>query len=385
VKVGIVCPFSWAYVGGVGEHAECQAEALEALGVETRVLMGDDPPGSFARLLHTDAARTDVRPERVVSLGTSVVVPANRSRPHIVLSPVAVPRLRRVLRREHFDVLHVHEPMAPALSVSALAFARCPVVATWHATGELGWMKVGLPLWGFLMERIDHRIAVSELARASALRYLPGEYEILPNGITIPPVVDPAGRDETVVFVGRHDPRKGIDVLLRAWPEVRRRTGARLRLIGAEPRAVHLLAARLRLALDGVDLLGVVVGEPLTLELSRVKALVAPSLGGESFGMALTRAFACATPVVASHIPGYAGVMSPEVGLTVPPGDHAALAAALVRLLGDESRRQTLGAAARAIAQERYAWGALARRLVAIYERLNSAAACEIVASRRAP
>jgi phosphatidylinositol alpha-mannosyltransferase len=383
VKVGIVCPFSWSYMGGVGEHAECQAEALEALGVETRVLMGDDPPGSVARRLHADAARRDARPERVVPLGTSVVVPANASRPHIVLSPGSVPRLRRVLRRERFDVLHLHEPMTPALCVAALALARCPIVATWHATGELGWMRVGLPLWGFLIERIDHRIAVSELARESASRHLPGDYELLPNGITIPAEADPDGRENAVVFIGRHDPRKGIDVLLRAWPEVRRRTGARLRLIGAEPRAVHLLAARQRLALDGVDLLGVVVGEPLTAELSRAKALVAPSLGGESFGMALTRAFGCATPVVASEIPGYARVMSPEVGVTVPPGDPNALAAELVALLEDEPRRRALGAAARTVAQERYAWGALARRLLAIYEDLHSGAVYEIVASRQ--
>ena len=385
MKVGIVVPFSWSYLGGVGEHAECQAEALDALGVETRVLMGDDPPGSLSRLVHADASRPDERPVRVVSLGTSVVVPANGSRPHIVLSPAAVARLRRVLRRERFDVLHLHEPMTPAICVAALALARCPVVATWHATGELGWMKVGMPLWGFLIDRIDHRIAVSELARASASRYLPGDYEIVPNGITIPPAADSGGRENTVVFIGRHDPRKGLDVLLRAWPEVRRRTGARLRLIGAEPRAVRLLLARQRLAADGVDLLGVLVGEPLTSELLRAKVLAAPSLGGESFGMVLARAFGCATPVVASNIPGYAKVMAPEVGVTVPPGNAEALARELIGLLEDEPRRQALGTAARARAQERYAWDSLARRLLTIYERLNREPACAIVAGRRAP
>src|SRR5437868_5239953 len=205
MKVGIVVPFSWSYMGGVGEHAECQAEALEMLGVETRVLMGDDPPGSLSRLIHADARRSDQRPEKIVPLGTSVVVPANGSRPHIVLSPAAIARLRSVLKRERFDVLHVHEPMTPTICVAALAFARCPVVATWHATGELGWMKVGMPLWGQLIERIDHRIAVSELARSSAARYLKGDFEIIPNGITIPAAADPGGRRNTVVFIGRND------------------------------------------------------------------------------------------------------------------------------------------------------------------------------------
>jgi phosphatidyl-myo-inositol alpha-mannosyltransferase len=370
VKVGIVVPFSWSYIGGVGEHAECQAEALEELGVETRLIMGDDPPRSLSRVLHADASRTDARPEKVVSVGTSVVVPANRSRPHIVLTPAAVVRMRQLLRRERFDLLHLHEPMTPAICVAALALARCPIVATWHATGELGWMKVGMPLWGFLMERIDYRIAVSEAARSSAARYLAGDYEIIPNGITIPPEAEPGGRRNTVVYIGRDDPRKGLAVLLRAWPEVHKRTSARLRLIGVGPRAVRLLMARKGFSDEGVDLLGVVVGEPLTSELRAAKLLAAPSLGGESFGMVLARAFGCATPVVASDIPGYARVMAPEVGLTVPPGDPGALAEAIVSLLEDEPRRQALGAAARARALERYSWSRLARHLLDIYGEL---------------
>ena len=106
-------------------------------------------------------------------------------------------------------MVHVHEPMTPAIGVAALAFARCPIVATWHATGELALDEGGLPLWGFLMERIDYRIAVSEVARSAAVRYLPGDYEIIPNGITIPPQADPGGRENTVVFIGRNDPAQG--------------------------------------------------------------------------------------------------------------------------------------------------------------------------------
>jgi phosphatidylinositol alpha-mannosyltransferase len=131
--------------------------------------------------------------------------------------------------------------------------------------------------------------------------------------------------------------------------------------------------SRRRLSDDGVDLLGVVVGESLTGELSSAKALVAPSLGGESFGMALIRAFGCATPVVASDIDGYARVMAPEVGTLVPPGDPTALAGALVELLNDENRRRKLGEEARKRALERYAWEGLAGRLVRIYEDLLTA------------
>lgn len=374
MKVGIVVPFSWSYIGGVSEHAEAQAEALERLGFDTRLIMGDDPPGTIWRLFHPDAGRLDSRPGRVMAIGTSVTVPANHSRTHIVLSQLAVFRMARLLRREKFDVIHVHEPMTPALCVAALAHVRSPVVGTWHATGELNWMKAGMPIWGMLMKRIDYRIAVSEVARASAARYLPGPFEIIPNGITLPPHADPTNRENIVVYIGRHDPRKGLEVLLRAWPEVRRQTGATLHVIGADPRAVRLLMSRQRLSDDGIELMGVIVGDPLTSELARAKLLCAPSLGGESFGMVLTRAFGCATPVVASDIPGYDQVMAPEVGLTVPPGDSARLGQALVELLTDEPRRQRLGEGARERALERYGWAKLAERLAAIYETVAARA-----------
>jgi phosphatidylinositol alpha-mannosyltransferase len=337
--------------------------------------MGDDPPGTFWRLLHPDAGRLDKRPSRVISIGTTVTVPANNSRTHIVLSQLAELRLARLLRREKFDLLHVHEPMTPALCVAALAHARSPVVGTWHATGELGWMKAGMPMWGMLMKRIDYRIAVSEVARASAARYLPGPFEIIPNGITLPPHADSADRDNTVVFIGRHDPRKGLEVLLRAWPDVRRETNATLKVIGADPRAVRLLMTRQKLTDEGIELLGVLVGDPLTHELARAKLLCAPSLGGESFGMVLTRAFGCATPVIASDIPGYDQVMAPEVGVTVPPGDSDLLGRALIELLTDEPRRQRLGEGARERALERYGWAKLADRLAEIYESVVSRAA----------
>jgi len=367
LKVGIVVPFSWSYIGGVSEHAEAQAEALERLGFETRLIMGDDPPRTISRLFHPDAARLDRRPQRVMSIGSTVTVPANNSRTHIVLSQTAELRLRRLLKRERFDLLHVHEPMTPALCVAALAHTRSPVVGTWHATGELNWMKAGMPLWGMLMKRIDYRIAVSEVARNSAWRYLPGPYEIIPNGITLPPHADPGGRENIVVYIGRHDPRKGLEVLLRAWPRVQRETDASLHVIGADPRAVRLLMTRLKLDEDGIELMGVIVGDPLTAELAKAKLLCAPSLGGESFGMVLTRAFGCATPVVASDIPGYDQVMAPEVGLTVPPGDSERLGDALIELLSDEERRQRLGEAARERALERYGWAKLADRLADIY------------------
>ncbi len=381
MKVGIVVPFSWSFWGAVNEHAELQAEALARRGHDVRILMGNDPPGTLTRALHPRHGRHDDPPPHVIPVGRSVIVPANGSLPNIVLSPSTPFRIRSVLRRERFDLLHLHEPMTPAICVATLALAQCPIVATFHAAGDLGWHRLGLPAWGFLIERIDHRIAVSEQARESAHRWLPADYEIVPNGVLLPPEPDPGSREHRIVFIGRHDPRKGLPVLLRAWPAVRRRTGATLRVVGADPLAVRLLLARHRVPEEGIDILGFLTQDELTAELAAAKVLAAPSVGMESFGMVLTRAFACSTPVVASSIAGYAAVMTSETGTLVPPGDAAALEEGLVRILGDEDRRRALGRAARQVAQDRYSWDSIAQRLEGIYE-LVTGAARPVVSSR---
>jgi phosphatidyl-myo-inositol alpha-mannosyltransferase len=370
VKVGIVVPYSWSFWGAVIEHAELQAEALQRRGIETRTIMGNDPPGSFTRVLHPRLGRHGSPPPEVIPVGRSVIVPANGSLPNIVLSPRSVLRIREALERERFDVLHLHEPMTPAICIATLALARVPMVATFHAHGALGWMKIGKPAWGFLADRLDARIAVSPLAAETANAWLPGEYEIVPNGVLTPPAAEAGGREHRVLFATRHERRKGLPVLLGAWPEIHRRTGARLRIAGADPLAVRLLLTRLRVPDDGIDVLGFLTQEQLTDELLSAKAFVAPSLGGESFGMALTRAFACATPVVASDIPGYRDVMTPETGVTFPAGDEKALVEAIAALLADEPRRRALGEGARRVALERYSWDDVARRLAAIYERV---------------
>ena len=370
MKIGIVVPFSWSFWGAVVEHAELQAAALERLGHEVKLVMGNDPPGQFTRALHPRVGRHDSPPPNVLPVGRSVIVPANGSLPNIVLSPRAYFRIRSVLERERFDVLHLHEPMTPAICTAALLLARCPVVATFHASGELGWMKMGGPLWGFLIERIDHRIAVSERARASQQRWLPGEYEVIPNGVLLPEEAPADGREHRIVFAGRHEPRKGLQVLLRAWPEIRRRTGLRLTVAGADPLAVRLLLTRLRVPDDGIDVVGFLSQDELTRALLGAKALVAPSLGQESFGMVLTRAFACSLPAVASDIPGYREVLDPAASVAVPADDPAALVDAIAGIVADEERRRALGEAARGIAVERYSWPRIAGRLVEIYEHV---------------
>jgi phosphatidylinositol alpha-mannosyltransferase len=375
VKVGIVVPYSWSFWGGVQEHADHQARALRRLGHDARIVMGHDPPGRLTWLLHPKQGRHTRPPEYVIPVGRSVIVPANASLPNIILSPQSMVRMRRIWEREAFDVVHVHEPLAPILSAFALASAPCPIVATCHSAGErLGWYPLGGSLWGVLAKRIDQRIAVSESAKRAAEPHIGGPFDVVPNGIDLPPVTDPGGRNGNVVFIGRNEPRKGLPVLLRAWPEVRERTGARLRLIGADPISIRWLARRQGFSLDGVDLLGGVHEDDLTAELQAASLLVAPSLGGESFGMVLTRAFSCSTPIVASNIEGYAQVADhDETGILVPPGDWDALAGAVVELLQDEKRRRAYGAAARKAA-EPYSWDRIGALLVEIYERVMAPA-----------
>ncbi len=378
MRIGIVVPFSWSFWGAVVEHAELQAAALEARGHEVRLVMGNDPPGQFTRVLHPRVGRHGDPPANVIPIGRSVIVPANGSLPNIILSPRAIFRIRQVLERERFDVLHLHEPMTPVTCITVLALATAPIVVTHHASGDLGYMKAAVPVFGFLASRIDTRLAVSERARDSAARWLPGDYEIVPNGVLIPADVDPAGREHTVTFAGRQETRKGLQVLLRAWPEIHRRTGARLQVCGSDPLAVRLLLTRLRVSDEGIDILGFLPQEELTGLLSRTKALIAPSLGGESFGMVLTRAYACALPVVASDIPGYREVLTPEAAVSVTPDDPSALTEAVVALLTDESRRSEMGAAARAVALERYAWSDIAARMEGIYERTIESARARV-------
>jgi len=370
MKVGIIVPYSWSYWGAVIEHVELKVEALRRLGIETRTVIGNDPPGSFTRVLHPRHGRHGEPPDDVIPVGRSVIVPANGALPNIVLSPSAIPRIKRVLERERFDLVHLHEPMTPVICTATLSWAECPVVATFHASGDLKWLAAGKPVWGFLMDRIDHRIAVSEAARETANHWFPAEYDLIPNGVLIPPEADAGGRENRIVFIGRHDSRKGMPVLLHAWPEIHERTGARLRIVGADPLMVRLTLTRAGVKDESIDALGFLSQEALTEELLAAKALVAPSLGGESFGMVLTRGFACAVPVVASDISGYRDVMTDETGLLVPPGDPGALAEAVSTLLADETRRQRLGESARMLAIERYSWDDIARRLAAVYEGL---------------
>lgn len=371
MKVGIVVPFSWSFWGGVVDHADHQARTLRELGVDARILVGNDPPGLLTQLLHPRPGRHDDPPDYVIPMGRTVIIPANASLANIVLSPRSMGRMRQVFKEEKFDLIHVHEPFAPVLSAFALVIAECPTVVTCHSSGGR-WFPLGTVMWGrVLRTAIDHRIAVSEQARIAAAPNVGGPFEVIPNGVVLGPEPAFGGRDHAVLFVGRHEPRKGLQVLLKAWPRIAETTGARLRIVGADPLAVRFLMRRLGVSDEGIDVLGVVPSDELEAQMRSAKLLLAPSIGGESFGLVLAQAFAAGTPAVASEIPGYIEVADDTTGALVPPDDPNELASATIRLLADETRRQALGEAARQRVTERYDWQAIGRRLLGIYELLT--------------
>jgi len=359
MRIALVSPYSWSHPGGVSRHIEALAGELAAAGHDARVLAPFDGDPS------------DV-PDGLVSLGPTVGLPFNGSVSRLALTPYAASTLRRELRGGGFDVVHVHEPVAPVPSWLALAVADAPLVGTFHTYSDHVLPHAVAALWGSRrnLNRLHVRIAVSEAAAWTGRRFFGGEYRIVPNGVTLPPGGLPAPRRRTpgepleIAFVGQAVERKGLPVLLRAFEALREHVPARLTVVGTEEAELAPLLADAR----GVRALGRVDDEVKHAALARAHVLCAPSLGGESFGMVLTEAFAAGTPVVASEIAGYRGVVEHgSDGLLVPPGDALALAETLRDLAYDPERLERLGERAGRSA-ERYAWPRVAEQVMAAYE-----------------
>jgi phosphatidylinositol alpha-mannosyltransferase len=379
VRVGLVSPYSYTYPGGVGRHVEALAEELIAQGHEVRLMAPIDPPDRLARVLHRGAAPERRRPpDYLIPLGRTVGLPANGAVSNIALTPEAVGILGKELRDGGYDVVHVHEPNVPAVSWYAVEAARGPLVGTFHtySTHPFPNMLTANFLGARrLYSKLHARIAVSEAARWTAERFYGGRYRIVPNGVDLGSA-RPAPRDDRdrlrLLFVGRAEERKGLPVLLRAF-EALRGAGvhAELTVAGATREEVEPLL----LETEGVEVAGRVSEEEKWSLLGEADVLCAPSLGGESFGMVLTEAFASGTPVVASDIAGYGDVVrSGTDGLLVPPGSAVDLGESLRSLALDAQRRRAMGVAARERA-ERFAWPQVAREVVQVYEDACSAPA----------
>src|SRR4051812_21335336 len=373
MRVALVSPYSWTYPGGVTRHIEALRAALDGAGHDVTVFAPFDPDRRRTALMHRGAKpqARDV-PEWLVPLGPTIGWPSNGAVSNLAPTPYAVSTLRRELRAGGFDVVHLHEPVAPVIGWDALTSTDAPLVGTFHCYSESVPAHKIAALIG-ARRKINHlsgRIAVSEAAAWTGRRFYGGRYRVIPNGVTLPAGGVPAPRARAVgeplriAFVGQAVGRKGLPVLLRAFEALRGQVPAELTVIG-------LTAAELAPLLvegEGVTALGRVDDVDKERALREADVLCAPSLGGESFGMVLTEAFAAGTPVVASDIAGYRDVVSHEAdGLLVPRGDATGLAETLRDLALDPARTERLAAGA-AVAAERYAWPRVAASVASAYE-----------------
>ena len=384
MRIALLSPYSWTYPGGVTRHVQALATELQASGHDARILAPYDPDDEVSRRLHRGARpQTLAPPDDFVALGRTAGFPANGAVSNLAPFPRSVWALREELRSGRYDVLHIHEPVVPLLGWDALCSASdLALVGTFHtysenaltngfAAGPLGARR--------RMNRLHVRIAVSEAAAWTARRFYGGRYRIIPNGVRLsdavrlPDAAEPSAPQPRlrILFIGQAVERKGLPILLQAFEALRDQIPATLTLVGASREEV----AHMMLDDRGVHALGKVSEERKRAELARAEVLCAPSLGGESFGMVLTEAFAAATPVVASEIPGYRDVLRHDSdGLLVPPGDALALAEALRTLALDPPRRARMAFAARERA-ERFAWRHVATEVLDCYEHAVSLAA----------
>jgi phosphatidylinositol alpha-mannosyltransferase len=372
MRIALVSPYSWTYPGGVTRHIEALAGQFLAGGHDVRVLAPFDPPDRLSARLHRGARpEARERPDWLVPLGRTIGLPANGAVSNLALTPYAITTLRGELRAFAPDVIHVHEPPAPAIAYDAMDATCAPLVGTFHAFSQNPISNgLGNGIFGMRrkLNRLRVRIAVSEAAAWTGRRFYGGEYRIVPNGVDVPatPPVAPRAPDAPLrlAFVGQAVERKGLPILLRAFEALRDHIPVELVLVGADDEAV----APLLLDARGVTALGKVGDAEKVRALAEADLLVAPSLGGESFGMVLTEAFAAGTPVVASDIAGYRDVVRDgREGVLVPRGDATALAEALRDLALEPARRAAMAQAARERAQ-RFAWPRVAGEVLAAYD-----------------
>jgi phosphatidylinositol alpha-mannosyltransferase len=367
MRVGIVCPYSLDVPGGVGWHCRDLAEQLIATGHAVSLLAPADDDTAVASY--------------VVPAGRAVPMRYNGSVARVNFGPVSAARTRRWLEDGAFDVLHIHEPVSPSLSLLALWAADGPIVATFHTSNlRSRAMQTAYPLLRPSLEKISARIAVSEDARRTVTNHIGGDAVVIPNGVYVDRFAEAAPKPEwqgrpaapTIAFVGRIDePRKGLHVLAAAIPIVLQAIPG-LRVLIAGTGDVAEAAAGLPPAVAAAcTFLGQVSDDDKAALLRSVDAYVAPHTGGESFGIVLVEAMSAGAPVVASDLAAFRRVLDDgRCGELFAVGDEGALATTVVRLLGDPVHRSALARHGRAEV-ERYDWPVVAAQIVDVYETVT--------------
>ncbi len=365
MKVGIVCPYDWSVPGGVQVHVRDLAVALQRLGHEVSVLSPCDD-------------ETDL-PSFVVSTGRPVSVSYNGSKAKVAFGPVSTRRVRRWLREGEFDVLHVHEPASPSVSILSCWSARGPIVATWHSSMERSRALAAMySLVQTALEKVSARIAVSEAARQTLVEHMGGDAVLIPNGVDCSlfgdaePLPGWPGTGGSLFFIGRIDePRKGLQVLLQALPLIAQQHPG-VRLLVAGPGDVEEYRDGLEPDLASrVEFLGLVSEAVKAQAFVSADVYVAPNTGGESFGIVLLEAMASGTPVLASDLEAFRRVTDEgRAGASFRNEDHADLARAAIALLDSAEERARLSRAGLARARE-FDWETVARRVLEVYEAVT--------------
>jgi phosphatidylinositol alpha-mannosyltransferase len=362
VKVGLVCPYDWSAPGGVKQHVRDLAYALMDEGHEVSVLAPAEDD-------------SDLEPF-VVSAGRPIAVPYNGSVARVNFGVVSAARVRRWVRDGEFDVVHVHEPASPTLSVLTCWVSDGPLVATWHSSQERSRaMGAFYYVLQTAIEKITGRIAVSEKARKTLVEILGGDAVLIPNGVSCKqfehgePLDGYPREGRTLLFLGRIDEsRKGLDVLLAALPGVLQ-AFPDLELLVAGPGDIDGVRESLPASItEHVRFLGLISEEDKVRAFKSADVYVAPNTGGESFGIVLLEAMASGTPVIASDIDAFARVLEDgEAGALFTNEDPHSLATSLVELLGDKDRLSQLRVDGHRRARE-FDWESVARDVVRVYE-----------------
>lgn len=372
MRVGLVCPYAWDVPGGVQQHVGDLADALIGMGHEASVLA---PVGD---------ARASL-PDYLVPAGRPVPVPYNGSVARLSFGPRAAARVRRWMAEGGFDVVHVHEPSAPSVSLLSCWAADGPLVATFHtANPRSRAMSVGSPALRSALEKINGRIAVSEAARRTLVEHLGGDAVLIPNGVAVGrfararPLPGWPGQGGSIGFLGRLDePRKGLGVLVEAFVLMaHQRPGLRLMVAGpGDPSAaMEVVPEYLR---ERVVVLGRLDEEDKVRAYHSADVFCAPNLGGESFGIVLTEAMASGAAIVASDIPAFSAVLAGgTAGELFAVGDPAHLAERAGALLDDPARRAALSRAARRVVRA-YDWETVAADVAHVYQTVWGAGADE--------
>jgi phosphatidylinositol alpha-mannosyltransferase len=352
LRIGMVSPYSLTIPGGVQQQVLGLARALREKGHEVRVLGPCDgpPPDPF-----------------VTPLGNSLPTAVNGSVAPLAPDASAALRTIRALNDEAFDVLHVHEPLVPGPTLTSLLVKMAPVVATFHSAGESGPYRVFSRQLKWIASRIDIRVGVSQDAVELAHRYIGGEYEVLFNGIDLAMYdsVPERPRENVIFFLGRHEPRKGLSVLLDAMELLPSDVALWIASDGPETEALQLRTQ----GDERIQWLGRISDEDKVDRLARASAFCAPSLRGESFGIVLLEAMASGTPVVSTDIDGYRNVATDGVNaVLVEPGNAQALATALARVLTDTHLAGLLRENGHVRARQ-FSMDALADHYVELYQR----------------